>query len=113
MAVTEHEALHTGNTYYILDSHFTGCGVGPNSTLDLTLLNYINSQLGTKENPIPELVVHKGKDLDLPEGVFIAELQFNKQSPLANDLRAASLLLFKETERLFRIAFFLLNAFQH
>ena len=54
--------------------------MGPNSTLDLTLLNFINSQLGTKENPIPELVVHKGNTLGWPEGVFVTDLQFNKQS---------------------------------
>ena len=80
----------------------------PNPTL---LANYSNPN----EVPIPpQIIVHAGVTReDIIRMGLVTRLPFKKQSPLANDLRALSILLYRENGRLFHILFFLFNGFQH
>ena len=64
------------------------------------------------EVPIPQIIVQTGDTENLATVSFLTELSFNRQSPLARDLHALATLLLRECERLFHIAFFLLNVLQ-
>ena len=120
MAVTAH--------YNIMGSTVDRSGIGPESTLltsfslqtnqrtlEQTRVAQACHETNPNEVPIPQIILQIG---DTPQNLatvsFFTELSFNKWSPLARDLHALAILLFRECERLFHIAFFLLNVFsQH
>ena len=119
MAVTVH--------YTFVRCTVDRCGIGPNSTVldsfslptyqrtpDQTRLAQACHETNPNEVPIPQIIVQTG---ETPENLatvsFVTELSFNRWSPLASDLHALAILLFRECERLFHIVFFLLNGFQH
>ena len=108
----------------IMGSTVNGCGIGPDSTLlasfslptnqrtpDQTMVAQACHETNPNEVPIPQIIVQTG---DTPQNLatvsFVTELSFNRWSPpLASDLHALATLLFREYQRLFHIAFFLLN----
>ena len=120
-------AVTINDTYYLL----MGCNVidsvlGPNSTLlarfslptnnqrtpEQTRVAQACHETNPNEVPIPQIIVQTGY---IPENLatvsFFAELPFARCSDLACDLHALEILLFRECEMLFLIAFFLLNVF--
>ena len=124
-----HSPLIMGNTvhYNIMGSTVNGCGIGPDSTV---LANYSQKtnqrtpyqtmvaqachETNPNEVPIPQIIVQTG---DTPENIIrmalVTPLSFNKRSPLAKDLHALSILLYRGNGRLVNLVFFLFNVFQH
>ena len=95
------------NIYNITGSTVNGSGIGPDS---MVLANYSNQNGVT----IPQIIVHAGVTReDIIRMGLVTRLLFKKQSPLANDLHALSILLYRENTRLCHIVFFLFNGFQH
>ena len=112
--------------YNIMGSTVIGSGIEPDSTLlasfslptnqrtpDQTRVAQACHETNPNEVPIPQIIVQTG---DTPQNLatmsFVTELPFNRWSPpLASDLHALAILLFRECERLFHVAFFLLNVF--
>ena len=100
------------------------CGIEPDSTLlssfslltnqrtlEQTMVAQACHETNPNEVPIPQIIVQTG---ETPENLatmsFFTELPFNRWSPaLASDLHALATLLFRECQRLFHIAFLLLN----
>ena len=113
-------------TYNISDSTVNGSGIGPDSTVlgnisrhtnqrtpEQTMVAQACHESNPNEVPIPQIIVQTGDTENLATVSFVTELSFNRQSPLARDLHALATLLLREYERLFHIAFFLFNVFQH
>ena len=115
----------TVQSYLITNSTVIGCGIGPHSTLlgsfslptnqrtpEQTRVAQACHETNPNEVPIPQIIVQTG---ETPENLatvyFVTELSFNRWSPLASDLHALAILFFRDCERLFHIAFFLLNVF--
>ena len=109
--------------FNITNSTVDRCVIGSNST-SFSPTNQLTPQQTTQachetnpnlnEVPIPQIIVQTGYTPEnLVTGSFFTELSFNRRSPLASDLHALAIFLLREFERLFRIAFFLLNVFQH
>ena len=106
--------------YNIVGSTVIGSGIGPDPTLRFSLLTNQRtleqtSVANPSEVPIHQIIVQTG---DTPQNLttksFVTELPFKIWSPpLASDLHALAILLFRDCERLFHIVFFLLNVFQH
>ena len=106
-----------------MGSTVNGCGIGPDSTLlasfsqptnqrtpDQTRVAQACHETNPNEVPIPQIIVQTGETPEhLAIVAYFTELSFNIRSPLASDLHALATLLFRECQRLFHIAFFLLN----
>ena len=114
-------------TYNVTGSPVNGSVIGPDSTVlanysqksnqrtpNQTMVAQACHETDPNEVPIPQIIVQTG---DTPENLttvsFVTPLEFKKRSPLANDLRALSILLYRENLRLVFIVFFLFNVFQH
>ena len=109
--------------FNIMGSTVDRSGIGPDSTLLASFSQPTNQraleqtrvaqachETNPNEVPIHQIIVQTG---ETPENLatvsFFTELPFNRWSPLATGLHALATLLFRDCQRLFHIAFFLLN----